>query len=1393
MADSVLGPDIWKTWEKQGKSEFLQHCKTLVKENSSVSPVFTNDGKICKVLYDLIWQGIRGPLKKDAVVTTISELVNYHKDMASIILDVVNIIDSESSMLDPASDEQSTLGYIIKESEKIFSDKLLKERLEIDTLQEFKILNNRNFYTKFIKVKTKLYYKQRKFNLLREESEGFAKLITELNQELSGNVTHVHMLETIKSLIGCFNLDPNRVLDVILDSFEKRPEQKDFFIPLIKAYMPDRKILSEVLGYKFSFCNLDPDPTPKSLFLVTAIMLQHGIINLNDIYDWLSPDDKFIVKDWEKEINDAKEFVRKLNVVSTKEKEKEDQPEEKEEDFEKYERNQKFNLCEALLTIGDWNNALCLCKKLPDHCAMEQPAVAIALCKLIHSLIEPIYRKNSGFGPKIVGSPVPPPSSSLAPKPVTSISEFRDCVIPMLFELGPSLHYDLVLVSKVIRLLKTNITKAKVEAHTPPPSVDTLYYDGISLLDDVILPTLSFLDNNCCVAEEIWSLLKLYPYQCRYCLYSRWKNETYLPHAKLVRRRGEAQKKIKDIMKKISYENVKPTSRSIGKLTHYSPGVLFDYILIQIQSYDNLIIPVVDSLKYLTNLSNDMLGYCVIEALAVGNRDPLKQDSTSLSLWLQSLAAFCGYIFKKYNIELNGLLQYLVNELKMQKSLNLLILKEIIQKMAGIEVPEEMTNDQMEAMAGGDLLKGEAGYFSQVRNPKKSSIRLKEALSSDNLAVTLCLMMAQQRYCVVYRETEQSHLKLVGKLYDQCQDTLVQFGTFLLCTLSMEEYVNKIPSIQSQLSDYHIHIDVAFFLSRPMFTYAINQKYDVLRKAEKKMSAAMKQAKYCEAVAEVMGPVALAVRPIHPPKVWEDISPQFLVTFWSLTMYDLFVPVNAYEREIAKIKLQAAAVSESKDLPSNKQKKEIERYNALMDKLHDERRKQQEHVEKVMARLKQEKDSWFLARSAKSAKNDTITQLLQLCLFPRCVFTMTDSLYCAKFVQMLHSLRTANFSTLLCYDRLFCDITYSVTSCTENEANRYGRFLCAMLETVMRWHSQKQIFDEECAKYPGFVTKFRVSNQFSEDNSVGYENYRHVCHKWHYKITKATMVCLESKDYVQIRNALIILIKILPHFPMLSKLSQCIEKRVEKVKEDEKNQRQDLYTLATSYAGQLKAKAALMVREDNFHIVSDKPSRQELIKLEKADSGQNGAVPAKQLNGDAKPAEKEKSVQVITEKVKEKGSKERRILTRNQVESVPLSKNIETPKKEGQPIKEKTKEKESVEKENVLKKDERREDIEKRPKEKKEDKTTAREERFREERYIENMPLSKDEAVRVSGYYAMGSGSYYGADDRELSSVSNSSSGSVQRRSSEPPDPDKETKRRKLDGSSSSKVSIEVG
>ena len=95
-------------------------------------------------------------------------------------------------------------------------------------------------------------YKQQKYNLFREECEGYAKLVTELNQDLS-TTSPAEILEVIKSIIGYFNLDPNRVLDIILESFECQLDQHDFFIELLREYTPDKQTLNELLGFKFKF------------------------------------------------------------------------------------------------------------------------------------------------------------------------------------------------------------------------------------------------------------------------------------------------------------------------------------------------------------------------------------------------------------------------------------------------------------------------------------------------------------------------------------------------------------------------------------------------------------------------------------------------------------------------------------------------------------------------------------------------------------------------------------------------------------------------------------------------------------------------------------------------------------------------------------------------------------------------------------------------------------------------------------------------------------------------------------------------------------------------------------------------------------------------------------
>lgn len=95
-------------------------------------------------------------------------------------------------------------------------------------------------------------YKQNKFNLLREQSEGYTKLSTELIQSIGAPHSSTTALPTESSdiiearacaawekvvgLIGYFDLDPSRALDIILDVLTTHiTTHYSFFLALLRA------------------------------------------------------------------------------------------------------------------------------------------------------------------------------------------------------------------------------------------------------------------------------------------------------------------------------------------------------------------------------------------------------------------------------------------------------------------------------------------------------------------------------------------------------------------------------------------------------------------------------------------------------------------------------------------------------------------------------------------------------------------------------------------------------------------------------------------------------------------------------------------------------------------------------------------------------------------------------------------------------------------------------------------------------------------------------------------------------------------------------------------------------------------------------------------------------
>jgi THO complex subunit 2 len=55
---------------------------------------------------------------------------------------------------------------------------------------------------------------------------------------------------------------------------------------------------------------------------------------------------------------------------------------------------------------------------------------------------------------------------------------------------------------------------------------------------------------------------------------------------------------------------------------------------------------------------------CLIESLASPEKQTLKTETGMISPWLLALSSFVGALYRRYNIDLDGMLYYVINQLK---------------------------------------------------------------------------------------------------------------------------------------------------------------------------------------------------------------------------------------------------------------------------------------------------------------------------------------------------------------------------------------------------------------------------------------------------------------------------------------------------------------------------------------------------------------------------------------------------------------------------------------------------------------------------------------------------------------------------------------------------------
>lgn len=245
-----LTDDILQSWAEQGKTAIIAQgvqsredvdvpaLSSLFQEffyavaDHRISPV---DAGTC--VQEILGREDSGPSRDGSSL-----------DIHSLFLDSLAIaLDTDSELY------RNTLRHFLVATD--ISPTLMRQILDPPVLQQLGLIRD-TFARSGVRHATNLLYRQTNYNLLREESEGYSKLITELFTTSSVPPPPPEMaqitFERIKALIGTFDLDVGRVLDVTLDvSAAVLIKQYKFFVKFLRisSWWPRSQLQLQASGY----------------------------------------------------------------------------------------------------------------------------------------------------------------------------------------------------------------------------------------------------------------------------------------------------------------------------------------------------------------------------------------------------------------------------------------------------------------------------------------------------------------------------------------------------------------------------------------------------------------------------------------------------------------------------------------------------------------------------------------------------------------------------------------------------------------------------------------------------------------------------------------------------------------------------------------------------------------------------------------------------------------------------------------------------------------------------------------------------------------------------------------------------------------------------------------
>ncbi|GAP92535.1 putative THO complex subunit 2 [Rosellinia necatrix] len=760
------------------------------------------------------------------------------------------------------------------------------------------------------------------------------------------------------------------------------------------------------------------------------------------------------------------------------------------------------------------------------------------------------------------------------------------------------------------------------------------------LLRRILVPSLCLTNANVDAVVAVWDLLKNYPTQVRYTLYSECY-EGSISRLEAMRLASKtARSDTLATLKRLSLENIPMSAKKLAKIALSSPGVVCKVALDQIEAYSNLIEAFVECTKYFTELGYDVLVWSLLSSLGGKQRSRTQETSVLLtSRWLQALSKFSGKVFRRYeNVDSTTVLQYVNEQVARGNSTDLVILRELITSMAGIVPDVDFTDGQLSALSGGELLRRQTltGLGDKRYESEKSASRFMKALLQTNIAPQLLINIAQYRQSAIYRvPDDEAHIKYLATVVDDSQQALVQYMELLRHNLSPEEFDTRVPSIPSLMTNLGLDANLAFLIGRASLTHyltgpggkipvkqALDNEGDTLvdvragsapiagddssenmavdgvepnEATSEQLPPSVVQSQASDRFLDVLNPIIEAVKPLLPPSTWNRISPEFFVLFWALQTGDLDVPIDSYKAEFAKLDKERDELKRDRSDMSrsgaNRKEARMAAIERLSKELPDEASICKERVTKTKLLLIKQSPIWFKS----SAKADSVVDtFIEECLLPRTLLSPGDADFSHRIIRFLHTNRVPNFKLSNLYNRLFNvnRLRSMIFGSTVREAEFLGRFIKLTLAELSVWHAKREAYEKEAIGHGRLGFSTTLDENGKPLAFMGHDEFRDLLWTWHRNLFAALKSCLGDIEWMHIRNAITILKAGLEYFPAVDFMGRQLNASLAKIaeresatkndNEDGQGHRVDLAVTANTAISALKKRSTKWVMVQEF-------------------------------------------------------------------------------------------------------------------------------------------------------------------------------------------------------------------